>query len=194
MVKLNKIYTKSGDDGTTALANGSRRAKHDLRIAAYGTVDEANAAIGMARLYTSQAGYLDEVLARLQNDLFDLGADLATPDNVPFEALRIVPEQVARLETEIDRLNAELQPLESFILPGGNPAAAHLHLARTIIRRAERMLSAASEQPGETFSEPARAYINRAADLLFVAARSANAGEDGKGDILWRPAANRKAD
>jgi cob(I)alamin adenosyltransferase len=191
MVKLTKIYTKTGDDGSTALADGSRRAKHDLRIATYGAVDEANAAIGLARLYTGAMQELDAVLARLQNDLFDLGADLATPENVDFEALRIVPQQVARLESEIDRLNGDLAPLESFILPGGHPAAAHLHLARTIMRRAERMLSAATAQNDEVFSEPARAYINRASDLLFVAARSANAGENGEGDILWQPAATR---
>jgi cob(I)alamin adenosyltransferase len=194
MVKLTKIYTKTGDDGSTALADGSRRAKHDLRIATYGAVDEANAAIGLARLYTGAMQELDAVLARLQNDLFDLGADLATPENVDFEALRIVPQQVARLESEIDRLNGDLAPLESFILPGGHPAAAHLHLARTIMRRAERMLSAATAQNDEVFSEPARAYINRASDLLFVAARSANAGENGEGDILWQPAATRASE
>ncbi|MGB0342933.1 MAG: cob(I)yrinic acid a,c-diamide adenosyltransferase [Parvibaculales bacterium] len=192
MVKLTKIYTKTGDDGSTALADGSRRAKHDLRIATYGAVDEANAAIGLARLYTGEMQELDAVLARLQNDLFDLGADLATPENVDFEALRIVPQQVARLESEIDRLNGDLTPLESFILPGGHPAAAHLHLARTIMRRAERILSAATAQNDEAFSEPARAYINRASDLLFVAARAANAGENGAGDILWQPAATRQ--
>ncbi len=189
MVKLTKIYTKTGDDGSTALADGSRRAKHDLRIATYGAVDEANAAIGLARLYTGAMQELDAVLARLQNDLFDLGADLATPENVDFEALRIVPQQVARLESEIDRLNGDLAPLESFILPGGHPAAAHLHLARTIMRRAERMLSAATAQNDEVFSEPARAYINRASDLLFVAARSAN--ENGEKDVKWVPGANR---
>ncbi|MEL0071499.1 MAG: cob(I)yrinic acid a,c-diamide adenosyltransferase [Rhodobiaceae bacterium] len=194
MVKLTKIYTKTGDDGSTALADGSRRAKHDLRIATYGAVDEANAAIGLARLYTGAMQELDAVLARLQNDLFDLGADLATPENVDFEALRIVPQQVARLESEIDRLNGDLAPLESFILPGGHPAAAHLHLARTIMRRAERMLSAATAQNDEVFSEPARAYINRASDLLFGAARSANAGENGEGDILWQPAATRASE
>lgn len=194
MVKLTKIYTKTGDDGSTALADGSRRAKHDLRIATYGAVDEANAAIGLARLYTGAMQELDAVLARLQNDLFDLGADLATPENVDFEALRIMPQQVARLESEIDRLNGDLAPLESFILPGGHPAAAHLHLARTIMRRAERMLSAATAQNDEVFSEPARAYINRASDLLFVAARSANAGENGEGDILWQPAATRASE
>ena len=194
MVKLTKIYTKTGDDGSTALADGSRRAKHDLRIATYGAVDEANAAIGLARLYTGAMQELDAVLARLQNDLFDLGADLATPENVDFAALRIVPQQVARLESEIDRLNGDLAPLESFILPGGHPAAAHLHLARTIMRRAERMLSAATAQNDEVFSEPARAYINRASDLLFVAARSANAGENGEGDILWQPAATRASE
>ena len=145
MVTLNKIYTRTGDDGTTALADGSRRVKYDLRIESYGAVDEANAAIGLARLHT-KGTTLDDILARLQNDLFDLGADLATPNteedkNSSFQALRILPEQVTRIEQEIDLLNADLTPLTSFVLPGGEPAAAFLHLARTIIRRAERNLS-----------------------------------------------------
>lgn len=188
MVKLTKIYTRSGDDGSTALADGTRRAKHDARIAAYGAVDETNAALGMARLYTKDHAALDAVLARLQNDLFDLGADLATPDNVDFEALRITPAQVARLESEIDGLNEKLQPLDSFVLPGGSEAAAHLHLARTLMRRAERRLSAAVEG-GDGFSESARQFINRASDLLFVAARAAN--ENGEKDVKWVPGANR---
>lgn len=188
MVKLTKIYTRSGDDGSTALADGTRRAKHDARIAAYGTVDETNAAIGMARLYTAEDADLDALLARLQNDLFDLGADLATPETDAFEALRIVPAQVARLEAEIDLLNEKLDPLDSFVLPGGSPAAAHLHLARTLMRRAERDVSAAADA-GETFNEAARHYLNRASDLLFVAARFAN--DHGKNDVKWVPGAHR---
>lgn len=188
MVKLTKIYTRSGDDGSTALADGTRRAKHDARIAAYGAVDETNAALGMARLYTKDNADLDALLARLQNDLFDLGADLATPETDAFEALRISPAQVVRLEDEIDALNEKLAPLDSFILPGGSHAAAHLHLARTLMRRAERNVSAALEA-GETFSDAARHYINRASDLLFVAARIAN--NDGQDDVKWVPGANR---
>ncbi len=203
MVTLNKIYTKTGDDGTTALADGSRRPKHDARIETYGAVDEANAAIGLARLHTHHDATLDAVLARLQNDLFDLGADLATPENkleskpddknADKAVLRISAHQVARLEAEIDSLNAALAPLKSFVLPGGSAAAAHLHLARTIMRRAERALSAASAPEtggakGAHFSAHARHYINRASDLLFVAARVANS-EHG-GDILWQPAHN----
>ncbi len=185
MVKLTKIYTRTGDDGSTALADGTRRAKHDLRIACYGVVDEANAAIGLARLHIE--GELDAILGRLQNDLFDLGADLATPPNNDIQALRIVPKQVARLESEIDTLNADLSPLNSFILPGGTLAAAYLHLARTIIRRGERQMSQASAQD-EIFSDAARQFINRASDLLFVAARAAN--QNGAGDVLWIPADN----
>ncbi len=188
MVKLTKIYTRSGDDGSTALADGTRRAKHDARVAAYGAVDEANAALGMARLHTNKLQELDDILARLQNDLFDLGADLATPETDAFEALRISAGQVKRLESEIDRLNEALAPLDSFILPGGSAAAANLHLARTIIRRAERDVSAAIEA-GEVFSEPARQFINRVSDLLFVAARIANNG--GASDVKWVPGANR---
>jgi cob(I)alamin adenosyltransferase len=189
MVKLNKIYTRTGDDGTTGLADGSRRPKHDPRIACYGDVDEANAAIGLARLHTKDDGFLDAILQRLQNDLFDLGADLATPETDAFEALRITPKQVARLEREIDEINTELEPLNSFILPGGQAAAAHLHLARTIIRRAERQLSAALNSGDEVFTEAARQYINRVSDLLFVAARLAN--NKGKNDVLWLPGGNK---
>lgn len=188
MVKLTKIYTRSGDDGSTALADGTRRAKHDARIAAYGTVDEANAALGLARLYTADNADLDGVLHCLQNDLFDLGADLATPETDAFEALRIVPAQVTRLETEIDRLNEKLKPLDSFILPGGTKAAAHLHMARTILRRAEREVSTA-QAGGDVFSEAAQQFINRASDLLFVAARIAN--DDGENDVKWVPGQNR---
>ncbi len=191
MVKLNKIYTKTGDDGSTGLATGERRAKSDLRIKAYGTVDETNAAVGLARLHTD--GPLDEILARVQNDLFDLGADLSTPapadgTPLPFEALRVTDAQVSRLETEIDRLNADLTALDSFILPGGSPAAAHLHLARTVCRRAERLVVALGTT-GEVVGAPAKTYLNRLSDLLFVAARHANNG--GRGDILWVPGANR---
>ena len=187
MVKLNKIYTRTGDNGSTALADGSRRPKHDARIACYGAVDEANAALGLARLHTKDNTALDALLARLQNDLFDLGADLATPDTDKFDALRITAKQVDRLENEIDALNGDLAPLESFVLPGGTPAAAHLHLARTLIRRAERLLSAASDK-GDGFNDLARQFINRASDLLFVAARAAN--QNGGGDVLWQPGAN----
>ncbi len=190
MVKLNKIYTRSGDDGTTMLADGSRRAKHDYRIACYGAVDEANAALGIARLHTGDMPALDDILARLQNDLFDLGADLATPETDKFEVLRISPEQVTRLENEIDALNEHIAPLDSFILPGGSAAAAHLHLARTLIRNGERLLSAATHE-GDVFSDPARQFINRASDLLFVAARAANA--NGADDVLWVPGQNRSS-
>lgn len=190
MVKLNKIYTKTGDKGTTGLASGDRLPKHDVRIAAYGTVDETNAAIGLARLYTD--GSLDEMLARVQNDCFDLGADLATPEpaegvELGYEPLRIVDTQVERLEQEIDALNANIEPLTSFILPGGTPAAAHLHAARTISRRAERLMTELAT--GQAVSEAALKYINRLSDFLFVAARAAN--DDGKADILWVPGKNR---
>jgi cob(I)alamin adenosyltransferase len=190
MVVLNRIYTRTGDDGSTALGTGERRPKHDSRVAAYGTVDETNAAIGLARLHAAAA--LDAMLARIQNDLFDLGADLCTPEtgrNVGRERLRIVEPQVARLEQEIDALNAELAPLNSFVLPGGTPAAAYLHLARTICRRAERMMAELAAQPGEPVSAPALKYVNRLSDFLFVAARHAN--HKGAGDVLWAPGANR---
>ncbi len=191
MVKLNKIYTRTGDDGSTGLANGERRAKCDPRVDAYGDIDEANSAIGLARLSTTNSSELDSMLERIQNDLFDLGADLATPPSdkpLPYEPLRIAPSQVKRLEDEIDALNARLAPLRSFVLPGGSPAAAALHLARAIARRAERrMVSLAAE--GEAVGAPALQYINRLSDFLFVAARIAN--DDGAGDILWRPGHNR---
>ncbi|CEJ13156.1 Cob(I)yrinic acid a,c-diamide adenosyltransferase [bacterium YEK0313] len=192
MVKLNKIYTRTGDDGTTGLAAGGRRLKFDLRVEAYGIVDEANAAIGLARLHTGDDAALDAMLSRIQNDLFDLGADLATPDTgeaLEYEPLRIVPAQVARLEGEIDLLNAELKPLKSFILPGGSPAAAHLHLARTISRRAERVMVALSRQAGEIVSHASLHYINRLSDFLFVAGRYLN--DKGARDVLWVPGANR---
>ena len=195
MVRLNKIYTRTGDDGTTGLGDGQRRKKYDLRVAAYGTVDEANAAIGMARLSTAQdaeLARLDEILALIQNDLFDLGADLCTPDtgkDLGYEPLRIVSSQVERVESEIDGLNADLQPLKSFILPGGTAAAANLHLARTIARRAERLMTELAVAQGEHVSDAAMRYINRLSDLLFVAARWANG--KGRGDVLWVPGANR---
>jgi len=193
MVILNKIYTRTGDDGTTGLGSGERRPKYDLRVAAYGTVDEANAAIGMARVQLRAAlPEVDAILARVQNDLFDLGADLATPDTgeVPaYEPLRVVAAQVKRVESEIDRLNKGLQTLRSFVLPGGSPAAAALHVARTVARRAERLIVELSHRPGETVSPEAIQYINRVSDLLFVAARVVN--DNGKTDVLWVPGANR---
>ncbi|WP_274427311.1 cob(I)yrinic acid a,c-diamide adenosyltransferase [Chelativorans sp. YIM 93263] len=193
MVKLNKIYTRTGDDGTTGLGTGDRRSKSDLRIAAFGAVDEANACIGMARLHTAtESPEIDVMLARIQNDLFDLGADLATPDTgkaLSYEPLRVIASQVERLEQDIDTLNAGLAPLRSFVLPGGSPASAALHLARTVARRAERLMVALQEKPDETVSEEALRYINRVSDLLFVAARAVN--QNGAGDVLWVPGQNR---
>lgn len=192
MVKLNKIYTRTGDDGTTALVSGPRRAKHDLRVEAYGTIDETNSAIGMVRLHTAAMPELDAMLMMIQNDLFDLGADLATPetDEPPaYEPLRIVESQVTRIEADIDRLNAELQPLTSFVLPAGSAAAAHLHLARTISRRAERLMVALARSEGERVGAAALKYVNRLSDFLFVAARHAN--DDGRTDVLWVPGKNR---
>jgi len=187
MVTLNRIYTKTGDKGETALGDGTRRPKHDLRIQAYGTVDEANAAIGLARLHAHDA--LDKMLGRIQNDLFDLGADLATPENGRRGEgrLRIVDSQVERLEREIDLMNDTLKPLNSFVLPGGTPAAAYLHLARTIARRAERLMVELALH--EKVSPAALRYINRVSDHLFVAGRMANDG--GAKDVLWVPGANR---
>lgn len=193
MVVLNKIYTKTGDKGTTALGSGERRLKYDLRVAAYGTVDECNSAIGVARIETSKNhASLDGALSRIQNDLFDLGADLATPDTgekLEYEPLRILESQVSRIEADIDTFNADLNPLRSFILPGGSPAAAHLHLARTIARRAERMIVELAEKPGEHVNPETIRYMNRVSDFLFVAARFAN--EQGKADVLWVPGENR---
>lgn len=192
MVKLNKIYTRTGDKGTTALVSGPRRLKHDLRVEAYGTVDETNSAIGVARLHTGGLERLDAMLFRIQNDLFDLGADLATPDSgepLSYEPLRIVESQVTRLENEIDELNAALEPLTSFVLPGGNAAAANLHLARTVCRRAERLMVELSVSENEIVSPAALKYANRLSDFLFVAARFAN--DAGKADILWVPGKNR---
>ena len=196
MVVLNRIYTRTGDDGTTALGTGERRAKHDLRVSAYGTVDETNAAIGVARLHAAALPDIDAMLARIQNDLFDLGADLATPDtgaDLGYEPLRIVGTQVDRLERDIDALNAPLKPLRSFVLPAGTPAAAHLHVARTVCRRAERLAVELSQTPGEIVSAAAVKYLNRLSDLLFVMSRAANARAEGQtgGDVLWVPAAGR---
>ena len=192
MVVLNRIYTRTGDDGDTALGTGERRPKFDLRVEAYGTVDETNATLGMARLHTGGDPNLDAMLARIQNDLFDLGADLCTPDKgekLAYEPLRIVQTQVERLEKEIDELNASLAPLRSFVLPGGAPAAAALHLSRTISRRAERLMVALSRTEGEVVSAPALQYVNRLSDFLFVASRFANLNAGG--DVLWTPGKNR---
>ena len=187
MVQLTRIYTRGGDKGKTSLGSGKRVAKHDSRVAAYGTVDEANAVIGLVRLHA--AGALDDLLAGLQNDLFDLGADLCTPEveNPEHPPLRVTAAQVERLEREIDRVNEDLQPLKSFVLPGGSAAAAHLHLARTVARRAEREITLLAES--ETLNPEAVRYINRLSDLLFVLARHAN--ENGEADVLWVPGANR---
>jgi cob(I)alamin adenosyltransferase len=201
VVKLNRIYTKTGDDGTTGLADGSRLPKHAARIDAYGTTDEAMSAIGIARLHAGPE--VDAMLARIQNDLFDVGADLATPrmawegpdfapngEAAPWQPLRVSANQTARLEAEIDTMNADLAPLSSFILPGGTPLSAHLHLARTIVRRAERAAVAAAAAT-EIHAEAIR-YLNRLSDHLFVLARHANsAAAGGPGDVLWVPAANR---
>jgi cob(I)alamin adenosyltransferase len=187
MVKLDKIYTRGGDSGQTSLGDGSRVPKQSLRVEAFGTVDEANAVIGVARLHTM--GESDTMLARIQNDLFDLGADLCTPDGGKRSegALRIHESQVERLEQEIDRMNADLPPLKSFILPGGAPAAAQLHLARAIVRRAERLVCQLAEQ--EEVNPAALKYLNRLSDHFFVMSRDLNAG--GALDVLWEPGANR---
>jgi cob(I)alamin adenosyltransferase len=190
MVVLNRIYTRTGDDGTTALGSGERRPKYDLRIAAYGTVDETNAAIGVVRLHLSEARELDGMLGLIQNDLFDLGADLAVPQaEGKAERLRMLATQVERLERDIDSLNAGLSPLTSFVLPGGTPAAAYLHLARTICRRAERIVVELASQPNEPVGDAAIQYINRLSDFLFVASRAVN--NNGAGDVLWVPGQNR---
>jgi cob(I)alamin adenosyltransferase len=190
MVVLNRIYTKTGDDGTTALGSGERRPKYDLRIAAYGTVDETNAAIGVVRVHLADATELDAMLGRIQNDLFDLGADLAVPErDGKAERLRMLSSQVERLEREIDSLNAELSPLTSFVLPGGTSAAAYLHLARTICRRAERMMVELAASPSERVSAAGIQYINRLSDFLFVASRFQN--NKGAADVLWVPGQNR---
>lgn len=193
MVKLNKIYTRTGDDGTTGLGTGERRLKCDLRVAAIGAVDETNACIGMVRVHTTGHNLdVDAILARIQNDLFDLGADLATPETgkeLSYEPLRIVASQVSRVEKDIDALNAGLSPLRSFVLPGGSPASAALHLARTVARRAERLMVEMRQKPDEAVSDEAMRYINRISDLLFVAGRVTN--ENGTNDVLWVPGENR---
>lgn len=191
MVVLNRIYTRTGDKGTTALAAGGRRPKYDLRIEAYGTVDETNACIGLVRLHTS-GQEIDAMLGRIQNDLFDLGADLATVETdkpLPYEPLRITQEQIDRLEREIDSLNTELSVLRSFVLPGGTPAAAALHLARTVCRRAERHVVELMERPDEKVSPESVKYLNRLSDFLFVASRYVN--DKGALDVLWVPGQNR---
>jgi cob(I)alamin adenosyltransferase len=190
MVVLNKIYTRTGDAGETALGNGARVAKHSARVAAYGTVDETNATVGLARLHS--AGEMDAALARIQNDLFDLGADLCRPEmaadaGAEHPPLRVTPAQVARLEAEIDAMNAGLQPLRSFVLPGGSALAAHLHLCRTVSRRAERLCVGLAAS--EDVNPAAVTYLNRVSDWFFVASRVANG--NGKDDVLWVPGANR---
>jgi cob(I)alamin adenosyltransferase len=192
MVVLNKIYTRTGDDGTTALGTGERRKKYDRRISAYGTIDEVNAALGVVRLHTAGDAALDAALSRIQNDLFDVGADLCTPGKGkgPGGArLTVTENQVAWLETEIDQLNAELSPLRSFVLPGGGAAGAYLHLARTICRRAERLIAELRDEAGEEVSAEVLKYVNRLSDFLFVASRYANG--KGSGDVLWQPGQNR---
>lgn len=191
MVVLNRIYTRTGDAGDTALSDGSRVTKHDPRVEAYGTVDELNATLGLARLHAADA--MAAQIAMIQNELFDLGADLSRPDMagdaaLPYPVLRIIQSQVDRLEAEIDAMNTRLEPLRSFILPGGSPLAAHLHLSRTVARRAERLSVALAAQTGDA-NPAALRYLNRLSDWLFVAARLANL--DAGGDILWVPGASR---
>ena len=187
MVRLTRIYTRGGDQGETSLGDGSRVSKHALRVATFGTVDEANAAIGLVRLHA--AANIDAMLSRIQNDLFDLGADLCTPEDGRrgAGALRIAAAQVERLEREIDMMNASLRPLDSFVLPGGSAAAAHLHLARTVVRRAERLVGDLSQR--EPVNPEALRYLNRLSDHLFVLGRRAN--DNGERDVLWVPGANR---
>ena len=190
MVTLNRIYTRTGDGGVTRLATGQPVSKASLRVAAYGDIDETNACLGLVRLHTGADASLDAMLGRIQNELFDLGADLAAParpDEAEGSVLRILDSQVARLEREIDELNDALEPLKSFVLPGGSPAAA-LHLARTVCRRAERTVTALTEA-GETVSPPAARYVNRLSDFLFVAARHANRG--GAGEVFWKSGGTR---
>ncbi len=192
MVTLNRIYTRTGDKGLTRLSTGQPVSKASLRVEAYGGVDETNAFIGVARQHTKADAELDVLLERIQNDLFDLGADLATPEQnekPEWEPLRVVDSQVQRLEREIDAMNARLSPLTSFVLPAGSPAAAALHVARTVCRRAERKVVELIGTEGEIVGEPALRYLNRLSDLLFVAARRAN--DDGAADVLWKPGATR---
>jgi cob(I)alamin adenosyltransferase len=194
MVVLNRIYTRTGDDGTTSLGSGDRRKKYDLRVEAYGTLDEVNAVMGLVRLHTASDAALDKALdkafGRIQNDLFDVEADLCLSEKGPGGArLTVTDAQVDWLEAEIDRLNAELAPLKSFILPGGSAASAYLHLARTVCRRAERIMVELMDQPGEDVSAPSLKYVNRLSDYLFVAGRYAN--DKGAADVLWLPGQNR---
>ncbi len=193
MVKLNKIYTRTGDAGETGLGTGERVSKASLRIEAYGTVDETNAVLGVARLHTASWPELDAMLMRIQNELFDLGADLCVPDRgqkLDYEPLRILPTQYERIEQEIDLLNGELAALKSFVLPAGHAAAAQLHVVRTVCRRAERLIVALAATDGEHVSEGAIAYINRLSDFFFVASRWVNA-KAGTGDVLWIPGQTR---
>jgi cob(I)alamin adenosyltransferase len=195
MVVLNKIYTRTGDAGETSLGSGERVSKADLRIETYGTVDETNAVIGIARLHCSHLRLqtLDQMLGRIQNELFDLGADLCVPDRgqkLEWEPLRMISAQAGRLEAEIDQLNEALSPLRSFVLPGGTPAATYLHQARTVCRRAERLMVALKSQEGEHVNVAALTYINRLSDFLFVASRWAN-HIAGDGDVLWVPGKTR---
>jgi cob(I)alamin adenosyltransferase len=191
MVILNKIYTRTGDDGTTALGTSERVPKYTLRVAAYGTADETNAAIGVARLHLADEPAVDAMLARVQNDLFDLGADLCVPDRgtKPGYQPPITDAHIKRLEDEIDAMNAELAPLRSFVLPGGTAPAAHLHVARTVCRRAERLIAELAADPDEPVNASAVKYINRLSDFLFVASRYVN--DRGKRDVLWVPGQNR---
>jgi cob(I)alamin adenosyltransferase len=193
MVVLNRIYTRTGDDGTTSLGSGERRKKYDLRVDAYGTLDEVNAAIGIVRLYTTGDAQLDAMLGHIQNDIFDVEADLCILDGKgkgPGGAkLNVTEKQVQWIEQQIDLLNEALPPLRSFILPGGTPAAAYMHLARTMCRRAERLMVELGDQPGEEVTPEAIQYVNRLSDFLFVAGRHANDG--GEKDVLWQPGQNR---
>jgi len=192
MVRLNKIYTKTGDDGTTALGSGARVKKFDLRVNAYGTVDELNATLGIVCLYLHEHKDLHQEIKRIQNDLFDLGADLCTPDtgeDLGYEPLRIIQSQVDWIEAQIDRHNEKLEPLKSFILPGGSEAAAHLHLSRTICRRAERLVVECAHIEEEKISQHVITYLNRLSDYLFVIGRIAN--NEGRDDILWVPGSSR---
>lgn len=190
MVVLNRIYTRTGDEGTTSLGNGERRKKYDLRVEAYGTLDEVNSVIGLARLHTEGKVPLDEVLSRVQNDLFDVEAELCLSQKGPGGAKMTVTEtQVTWLEKQIDMLNADLEPLRSFVLPGGTSAAAYLHLARTVCRRGERLMVELNDKDKDGVSPPALKYVNRLSDFLFVASRYAN--DKGSRDVLWAPGANR---
>ena len=190
MVTLNKIYTKTGDEGLTSLGDGSRISKNDIRVEAYGTIDEANSIIGVVRSYTktSELIILDNFLSSIQNELFDLGAELSTPNQNNHMELSISQSQIDRLEDEIDQLNINLDPLKSFVLPGGTAASSFLHLARTTIRRAERLMVKLSIEEKSSVTKESLAYVNRLSDLCFVAARYANQTErGGQGDVLWRP-------